>query len=559
MKKSSFALMLLISASTHLHAQNTARIYTDWLANPQTSKLPDYSYAGYRQGETPPTVAGPIFNVTSYGAVANDGLDDIVAIQKAVDAAVSAGGGVVLFPAGTFDFDVTTQNQSVRIAGNNVVVRGAGSGTTGTILYDHRANNNNDAANGWETQKYPNFFRVSSVDIRTKEPFWYPVSVGATALTTASPAPRNAKVITVADGSKITVNQCYTLTQQDPDQSLIKALAPGMTTFGSFPGATSGNHAIKFRQIIKVVAKSGNQITIDAPVRFELKAAWSPKIFATEHPVIREVGIENLRFKTDWNGTFKHHATVEADYGYHHIRFDWVENGWVRNTVHDGASMAVDLRSTKNCLVDNCKIIGVQGHHGFATDGEATNNLMSNLDGNNAYHTWTIENTATGNVYKNCISKETSSIDCHGGDPAIYNLFDNLSGGIAAGGGSGNKATPPSHSIGLTLWNWQVGDRSPYTNNLQPIFVDAITYNGNNAPGFIAAGVRGKSGQTVFYTDLNKAKQTADVNQPWGYAESIGTAVSPVSLYDAQRSVRLGGTPPPVSNASPSVSLTSPT
>ncbi len=51
-----------------------------------------------------PTPAG-VFEVTAYGAVANDGLDDTQAIQSAIDAAAAAGGGTVHLPAGLFHLD----------------------------------------------------------------------------------------------------------------------------------------------------------------------------------------------------------------------------------------------------------------------------------------------------------------------------------------------------------------------------------------------------------------------------------------------------------------------
>lgn len=52
-------------------------------------------------------VPGPagIFDVTAYGAVADDGADDTQAIQGAIDAAAAAGGGTVRLPAGTFHLD----------------------------------------------------------------------------------------------------------------------------------------------------------------------------------------------------------------------------------------------------------------------------------------------------------------------------------------------------------------------------------------------------------------------------------------------------------------------
>jgi hypothetical protein len=51
-------------------------------------------------GSTPP-VLGSYFNVKSYGA-AGTGSDDTGAINSAIAAAASAGGGIVIFPAGTY-------------------------------------------------------------------------------------------------------------------------------------------------------------------------------------------------------------------------------------------------------------------------------------------------------------------------------------------------------------------------------------------------------------------------------------------------------------------------
>lgn len=44
-----------------------------------------------------------IFNVTTYGAVANDNQDDLQAIKQAIDAASQSGGGIVYFPTGVYN------------------------------------------------------------------------------------------------------------------------------------------------------------------------------------------------------------------------------------------------------------------------------------------------------------------------------------------------------------------------------------------------------------------------------------------------------------------------
>jgi len=64
------------------------------------------------------------FNVTAYGARANGTSDDTVAIQKAVNAAQAAGGGIVAFPAGRYKTTAT-----VRISSNGVALVGVGGGS----------------------------------------------------------------------------------------------------------------------------------------------------------------------------------------------------------------------------------------------------------------------------------------------------------------------------------------------------------------------------------------------------------------------------------------------
>src|SRR5665213_4558989 len=53
------------------------------------------------QSATPPTAA-ILFNIRDFGATGDGKTLDTAAINKAIDAAAAAGGGMVVFPAGTY-------------------------------------------------------------------------------------------------------------------------------------------------------------------------------------------------------------------------------------------------------------------------------------------------------------------------------------------------------------------------------------------------------------------------------------------------------------------------
>ena len=71
-----------------------------------------------------------VYNVLSYGAKADGETDDSAAIQSAIDAAASNGGGLVYIPAGSY------KTSGVMIVNDNIHIRGAGMGAT-KLLCDY--------------------------------------------------------------------------------------------------------------------------------------------------------------------------------------------------------------------------------------------------------------------------------------------------------------------------------------------------------------------------------------------------------------------------------------
>ena len=77
------------------------------------------------QTDAPLDKGGPFFNVKAYGATGNGTTDDTASIQRAVDAALSAGGGIVYLPAGRYLLKGTVAISRMDL----VSLVGAGMGT----------------------------------------------------------------------------------------------------------------------------------------------------------------------------------------------------------------------------------------------------------------------------------------------------------------------------------------------------------------------------------------------------------------------------------------------
>ena len=100
---------------------------------------PTYSYAPpacFFDGNGIPA-GTPVFNVLDYGAVASAAVDNRVAMQAAVDAAASAGGGIVYVPPGTYGMTGAPDkgNGGVYLR-ENVFMMGAGMGETTLRVMD---------------------------------------------------------------------------------------------------------------------------------------------------------------------------------------------------------------------------------------------------------------------------------------------------------------------------------------------------------------------------------------------------------------------------------------
>jgi hypothetical protein len=243
----------------------------------------DYSYSGYKLGIKKPAWNNqglPVFHVDSFGAIPDDGKDDIDAIQAAVDSAGMAGGGIVRFSKGRYDFDVETKERFVKIPYSNVILLGAGEGPDGTKLYDHTPSETPVPGKLWLAGVYPSFFSVSPVDLMQK---YSPGDGKMKEVANLKKRDKEQSTLEIIDAKELDINKVYLLTMSTPDRELLSDLIYPLEKAGENYEKLDGSNLYKVRQLIKITEVDDRRIHFNAPVIWKIKDSYDLKLW--EFPV----------------------------------------------------------------------------------------------------------------------------------------------------------------------------------------------------------------------------------------------------------------------------------
>ena len=343
-------------------------------------RIPDFSYAGYKNGDI------PLPDVQARVTVPLRGGDATFRIQAALDYVASlpadARGirGAVLLGKGVYDID-----GSLLIRRSGVVLRGSGMGPEGTIL----------RAAGHDRRT---LIRIIGTDDRTADK---PIDIADAYV------PVNARHIRLAGGNPFHVGDRILV--QRPSTENWTALL-GMNTFGggiSALGWKAGQRDIFWDR--QVMAIDGDGLTLDAPLTTALDTAYGGgKVMGYHWPGrIEQVGVENLRCVSDYdidNPKDEAHSWMA-------ITVENVIDAWVRQVIVEHfAGSAVDVLPTANRItVEDCKYlapvseIGGQRRYAFVTAGGQT--LFQRLYSERAYHDFAVGFCAPGpNAFVQCQS-----------------------------------------------------------------------------------------------------------------------------------------------------------
>lgn len=457
--------------------------------------LPDFSYAGYDYSESPlPDTSGlPVFDVTNYGAVVDDGNYDDVAIQATIDAAEAAGGGIVFFPPGRFMVSRDPGlEEHLTVNGSHILLKGSGSGVGGTEIF--------------MDQMQPGYFIFEMRPLNMSE---------STITTVVSDASRESFEIEVANASNLSIGQRIILSATSVEYA--QAYYAPLTIYSAWTRLLTTGFNIRELHIIQSI--HGNTVRLREPLHLPI---WADvvTINVRSYNMLTHVGIEDILFKGNWDSypeTFVHHKDTIHDDGWDCIRWDNLENSWIRNCEFSDFNISLYMDGCARITVENVLFSGKKGHTSCHTRRGYGVLFRDCQDTAGHHHGPGVGYWGCGTVFLRYQMAGNQAIDCHSGSP-YATLHDGTTGGHFNGMG-GPHESYPHHARDLVFWNFDVsGGASSFTFWQEQ-------RNSNTFAMPIFAGLQGKA--------ISMTEGTYLAN------ESPGQMAEPASLFEAQLQFRL--------------------
>lgn len=450
------------------------------------ARLPDWSHAGYHAGDDPIPDVPVVKNVkTDFGAKGDGQTDDT---QAFIDAIEGTDDGALLIPAGRY---IITKPLFIRKS--NLVLRGEGPDKTILMvpkpLLDAQPEATLKANWGFTYMKADNNWRFRGAFV------WFDGADTGTKITDVTAgAKRGDTQLRVANASQIAVGDWVRLVlTDDAKHTLGRHLHADQADLG--PTSYKRNGDVLIDWAAQVTAKDGNELTLDRPLRVDVRGGWRPAIFAMK-PTVQECGVENLGFEfagESYPGHLK-------EKGYNAIYWSRAVNCWARDVWVTDADIAFNLEEkVRFCTVTDVRILADKrpekksawdgtGHHGVQLAYLVQDCLIQNFRFDTHYvHDISVDSLPNGNVFSHG-SGLNINFDHHRGAP-----FDNLFTDIDVGDpsrlwvSSGQPAVGPPAGARETFWNIRTQNNKP-----APKVPDWIQVNVVGLPGVAPEPTPGK-------------------------------------------------------------------
>ncbi|MBI4977999.1 MAG: DUF4955 domain-containing protein [Spirochaetes bacterium] len=502
------AAVITFTAVSLLSSAETSRLWNDFLEAREKGTepmLPDFSCAGYNCGETPiPDVAGPVFDVTKYGALPDDEISDRTGIQAAIRAAEKAGGGIVFFPPGVFRVhEAGDPNETITVRKGRIVFRGSGAGAGGTVLYMHAPLDPKNPQQMWTT---PPCFSVT------------PAGVDESLLTDITgPSLRESRGITVASSAGIKPGDRIVLSMQST-AAVDEFLAP----YRAEPSwKVLQEKGIMVQEKHEVASVNGRTVVLREPIHVNINPAYGWKVY--RYGCVSNIGIEDIWFRGNWKDNFVHHRSALDDSGFSGFNLARAADSWVRRCRFTDFNQPVSVSGCKSVSVMQVLLDGTPGHSACTVSGSYGTWVGLVRDDASHWHAPGVTGQNAGAVFYRIEYNGDACMELHAAQP-YDTLYDAVRGGIVYAREGGAVENLPNHLRRLVLWNFEQTGKP----------IDKFSY-WRTDKGWarevkpIIAGFHGVP--TTF------DESTLEVN------ESYGTPVAPESLWEAQFIKRMGALP----------------
>ena len=479
-------------------------IYKKWIGTLEDEdedipELIDWSYAGYKQGEPIPNSFNlSTFNVTSYGAIPNDGLSDLTATENAIDAAESAGGGIVFFPAGQFDFFVgDEQGKEIRINDSNIIIKGSGAEGAaygGTTLFMHkRFSSRDDNGYAWDGA----YFRVSKSGLTGS----YRNPNMLTPVTDFHA--RQLMYIDVEDVSVLNNPDFIVVTKNQTGDDIYLNVSRTPEQISGHSDLVNDGYGFYEVHEVESIDTANNRINLKSPLICPL--VTSNKI--TTYNPHQNIGFEDFHLDGNFRSEYRH----MNDNGHNGIMIQGAIHSWIRRVRFSNTINQVTFSKAAHCSAISVVTDGNKGHYAanFMQSTYCFIGLLEDYSDIRSTHGISIGGTSSGNVAWKTGGAALNGPDGHRSS-ARWNLHDN-NYTIRHEAQSGANSRRPHHLDGFVLWNCKTDDSGRFD------WWTASTWD-----------VRITGGALIGYIQRN-APSPRDV-----YTESVGSHVNPLSLYAAQ-------------------------
>lgn len=539
--KHHISIFIGLGLSLSAYAQDDNHYWTEFKANPTSSAILDYSYAGYKRGEkVPPTIAElkaqgyTEHDVTKEGLIPDDGKSDRTAFEALIKklGKKNLAKVIIYFPKGHYilhdkddNFNKAGKMHSKPIIINmgGFVIRGDGKDQTFIEMKDPNLPEN-------EKVMYSSkmMLQVKNNGKKDNDIIKYGDVI--------ADSKKGSHSITLDDVSQIKPNQWVwlKLVNNNNDDVIDEELHPCQREPSMENLIDIGVQVNEYHVVESV---NGNVVTFKEPIMHEVKENWG--WILQEYPHYEEVGIEDLTFIGHARDKFKHHGSWEDDGAYKPLNLMRLTDSWVRRVRFESVSEALTFEQCANTSAYEIEISGNRGHSAVRAQNSTRafignvydhsdgyyveQDYQTHYDGLGQYHACGVSKQSIGCVIWNCDWGKDACFESHATQPRAT-LIDVCKGGFMPRRMGGDKTQLPNHLDDLVIWNFESKETQTK---------DFGTFNwwnyGKTWVKVMPPMVVGFHGHLItFAEDQMKCN------------ESYGTAVNPRSLYLAQLESRLG-------------------